>query len=104
MFRVLQESLMNVYRHAHAHKGTVRVWRDQDRVLLEVQDDGVGIPQRKLARFNRDGGGMGVGLTGIWERVSDAGGKAELLSGPKGTTVRICIPSEQVIIPSRQAA
>lgn len=94
LFRVLQESLMNIYRHAHARQGRVRVWREDNRVLLEIQDDGVGIRQDKLARFNRNGTGMGVGLTSLWERVSDVAGHAELISGATGTTVRISVPSE----------
>ena len=92
LFRVLQESLMNVYRHAHARLSSVQVWRDHDRVLLKVQDDGVGIPQDKVARFNRNGAGMGVGLTGIWERVRDVGGNARLTSSPQGTILQVSVP------------
>ena len=93
LFRIMQEGLMNLYRHAHASGGEVRVQRSPDNVVLEVKDNGIGIPREKLARFNRNGTGMGVGLTGMRERVRDLGGKFELTSGPEGTTVRVSVPT-----------
>jgi signal transduction histidine kinase len=92
LFRVLQECLINMHRHAHATAGWVRVMRDGESITLEVRDNGVGIPADKLARFNQSGAGMGVGLTGIWERVRDLGGRAELISAKNGTLIRISVP------------
>ena len=54
---------------------------------------GIGIPREKLARFNRDGAGMGVGLTGMREPVRDLGGQFELTSVNCGTLVRIAVPA-----------
>jgi signal transduction histidine kinase len=93
LFRVLQESLMNVYRHAHASSGQVRVDRQGSLIILEIKDNGVGIPAEKLVRFNRNGTGMGVGLTGMRERVRDLGGRFELSSSYQGTTVKISVPT-----------
>lgn len=95
LFRVLQEGLMNIYRHAHATSGQVRVQRSSETVLLEITDNGVGISKEKLARFNRNGTGMGVGLTGIRERISDLGGTFDLKSGTDGTALRISVPSSR---------
>lgn len=92
LFRVLQEALMNVYRHARASTGQVRVLRSANVVTLEIQDSGVGIAADKLARFNRDGTGMGVGLTGMRERVRDLGGSFEIRSSSSGTLVKISVP------------
>jgi signal transduction histidine kinase len=92
LFRVLQEALMNVYRHARATTGQVRVRRSANVVSLEIQDNGVGILSDKLARFNRNGTGMGVGLTGMRERVRDLSGCFELSSSSAGTLVRISVP------------
>jgi signal transduction histidine kinase len=91
LFRVMQEALLNVYRHAQATTGKVRVERSQNLLILEISDNGVGIPEEKLTRFNRDGTGMGVGLTGIRERVRDLGGSFELKSSPAGTEVRVSV-------------
>jgi signal transduction histidine kinase len=95
LFRVLQEALLNVHRHARATGGEVRVQRSANVVVLEVKDNGVGIPADKLARFNRNGTGMGVGLTGMRERVRDLGGRFELNSAPGGTLVRISVPTSR---------
>ena len=92
LFRVLQEALMNVYRHARASTGQVRVLRSANVVTLEIQDSGVGIAADKLARFNRDGTGMGVGLTGMRERVRDLAGSFEIRSSSGGTLVKISVP------------
>lgn len=93
LFRVLQESLMNIYRHARCTQGEVSLRRSGEAIVLEVSDNGRGIPRDKLTRFNRDGTGMGVGLTGMRERIRDLGGKFELTSGTNGTVVRITVPS-----------
>ena len=95
LFRVLQEALLNVHRHARASAGEVRVQRSANVVVLEVKDNGVGIPADKLARFNRNGTGMGVGLTGMRERVRDLGGRFELNTAPGGTLVRISVPTSR---------
>jgi signal transduction histidine kinase len=95
LFRVLQEALLNVHRHARAAAGEVRVQRSANVVVLEVKDNGVGIPADKLARFNRNGTGMGVGLTGMRERVRDLGGRFELNSAPGGTLVRVSVPASR---------
>ena len=92
LFRILQECLVNMHRHAHATLGCVKLGRAGENITLEVSDDGVGIPPEKLNRFNQTGAGMGVGLTGIWERVRDLGGAAELVSAAKGTLIRISVP------------
>ena len=62
LIRVLQEALMNIYRHAGATGGQVRVQRLKNVIVLEVEDNGIGVPPEKLARSNRNGTGMGVGL------------------------------------------
>lgn len=95
LFRILQESLTNIYRHARAKKGSVRISRSPECVSLEIEDNGVGIPRDKLTRFNRNGTGMGVGLTGMRERIRDLGGKFELETGRGGTLVRVSVPTSK---------
>jgi signal transduction histidine kinase len=95
LFRVLQESLMNVYRHARATAGEVRVQRNANVIELEITDNGVGIPAEKLIRFNRNGTGMGVGLTGMRERIRDLGGRFELSSSSRGTSVKVSVSTKR---------
>lgn len=92
LFRVLQECLINIYRHARASSAQVLACIDSDHVSLEIADNGIGMPAEKICAFNKDGSGMGVGLTSVWERVQDLGGCCEVLSLRVGTTIRISVP------------
>jgi len=92
LFRVLQECLINVYRHAKSTSARVSATISERMLTLRVQDYGVGIPREKVQSFNRDGTGMGVGLTGVWERVHDLGGHCALISSAAGTTAVISVP------------
>lgn len=64
LFRVLQESLTNVYRHSGAQSVDVRIVCRDAHVSLTVADDGRGIPEDVLARF-RGGAASGIGLAGM---------------------------------------
>jgi len=92
LFRILQEALINIHRHAHATAGSVKVSRLNGSLVLEISDNGIGVPPERFARFNQNGSGMGVGLTGTWERVRDLGGRVELSALKPGTVVRISVP------------
>lgn len=92
LFRVLQECLINVYRHAKSASARVSVTVSDNMLTLKVEDYGVGIPAEKVKAFNADGTGMGVGLTGVWERVHDLGGVCALTSSGAGTSVAISVP------------
>ncbi|HEX3741307.1 MAG TPA: histidine kinase [Terriglobales bacterium] len=87
-FRVLQESLANIYRHSASSVADVRTRRDSGEVILEVQDYGSGIPSHLLEQFKRAGTGSGVGLGGMRERMEDFGGRLEIVSSASGTLVR----------------
>jgi PAS domain S-box-containing protein len=86
LFRVAQEALMNVYRHAKARTATLRLQRRGNRVVLEVEDDGVGVPPdadiRKLA---------GVGVSGMQARMTQLGGDFALIPGAVGLKVRVSV-------------
>jgi two-component system NarL family sensor kinase len=92
LFRVLQESLTNVYRHSESRSADVRLRMVTDTVTLEVQDYGKGVPFELLEQFNRTGTGAGVGLAGMRERIEDLCGRLEISSGGKGTIVRASLP------------
>ena len=92
LFRVLQESLTNVHRHARARAVGVRLLCTERGAILEVQDDGKGIPQRVLRQFE-SGGAAGIGLAGMRERLVELGGALTIESSPKGARVRATLPT-----------
>jgi signal transduction histidine kinase len=92
LFRVLQESLTNVHRHSGASSARVRLRRDTGQLKLEVGDNGKGIPEERLRRFNTSAG-TGVGITGMRERVRELGGRLEIRSVKTGTTISVALPA-----------
>ena len=94
LFRVLQESLTNVHRHAKAQNVSVQVWCKDGEVMLEVADDGKGIPRRVLQRF-QGGGAAGIGLAGMRERLWELDGRLEVESSETGTRIRATVPMKQ---------
>lgn len=94
LFRVLQESLTNVHRHANASRVDVEVKCVEDEVLLAVRDNGKGISRTVLENFRARQAG-GIGLAGMRERLAELGGRLELESGPNGTQVRAILPAHE---------
>jgi PAS domain S-box-containing protein len=92
LFRVLQEALTNVHRHSNASAADIQILRDAEQVILQVRDNGGGIDQESLRRFNEVGGSLGLGLTGMRERVRELGGRLALESTTEGTSVTVTIP------------
>jgi PAS domain S-box-containing protein len=92
LYRVVQESLGNVYRHAHSSCAAVRLAREGDDLVLEIRDEGRGIP----AQFSTPELGLipgfGVGLPAMQERLRQIGGHLKIESTPHGTTVRVRVP------------
>jgi PAS domain S-box-containing protein len=92
VFRVLQECLTNVHRHSGSRVARVKIHPEDGSVILEVADSGHGVT-------SQDGADpvMGVGITGMRERVRELGGQFEISSTSEGTTVRAVLPiGEQI--------
>ena len=90
LFRVFQELLTNVVRHAQADTVQISLKEQDGKVCLKVIDDGVGIRQEQFADARS------LGLMGIQERVSIHNGSFEIAGSPeKGTTATIIIPIER---------
>lgn len=91
LFRIGQEAMNNVARHARASRARIELLVEGPVVKLTVADDGVGFdPQGALRRSSKEGG---VGLAGMQERVSMMGGTLEIVSGRgRGTEVRVAVP------------
>jgi signal transduction histidine kinase len=92
LFRILQETLTNVHRHSGASAAEVLVRQDAEEVILEIKDNGRGIPAEVLRHFRVTGAGTGVGIAGIRERVRELSGKLTLESDERGTLVRVAVP------------
>ena len=94
LFRIVQEALANVEKHAHARMVRMRLSFQGDSVVLKIQDDGRGFaPQRSKAGRGK---WRGIGLTNMRERALSSGGTCEVLSTPKkGTTISVRIPCPQ---------
>lgn len=83
LYRVAQEALTNVRRHARASRASVRLWRTPSGVALEVEDDGIGFDPAQPRP-----GSAGLGLAGMRERMALIGGTLLIRSSPgKGTKV-----------------
>ena len=86
LYRIVQEALTNVLKHASAARVTVRLSRDQDSVVLVVQDDGEGFEPGRVR-------GGGLGLVGMRERVALLGGRLVVESSEgAGTMLKIEVP------------
>ena len=91
VFRVVQEAINNIQRHAHADSGTVSLEFAKDRLLLQVKDDGVGFrsPDR-LAAFVSE---SKLGIMGMQQRILAVGGEMLMDSHPReGTRIWASIP------------
>lgn len=90
IFRVVQECLTNIHRHAKSKTACIRVTREKASVRIEVQDKGKGIPPERLGEIQTRGSGVGIG--GIRERLRQFHGEMKIESNSSGTTVSATIP------------
>ena len=87
LFRICQEALTNVTRHAGASAVSVRMQREGNTLVLEVQDNGKGIAEKDLLQRRS------FGLLGMRERATLEGGELQITGQPgKGTTVLVRLP------------
>ena len=87
LFRIFQETLTNVARHANATEVRVQLARDDGNLTLEVHDNGRGLGEEELSA------GGSLGILGMRERALLLGGEFNITGAPgKGTTVRVRVP------------
>jgi PAS domain S-box-containing protein len=91
LFRIVQESLTNIFRHAGSDTASVQIDARSGIVRLEVADNGKGIPEEIMATLNSSGGQLGVGIRGMRERVRQLGGWLQIGSRPTGTTIIVTL-------------
>ncbi len=89
LFRIFQEALNNILKHAKAKNAQVEIVKGHDHLELIISDDGVGISDKARNKPRS------FGLRGIHERVTYLGGTVKIAgSANKGTQIAICIPLE----------
>lgn len=87
VFRIFQESLTNIARHAHASRVTAKIEKHDDALWVEIADDGQGITAEELNEPGK------FGLLGMHERALLFGGEVSITGAPgRGTTVQIKVP------------
>ena len=92
LFRVVQEALANVAKHAKASEVDIALELTEQELVVTVKDDGVGAAPTDLNRPRSHG------LAGLRHRIQVLGGRLEVASAPnRGTTVRVWVPLDQVI-------
>lgn len=87
LYRVAQEALINVHKHASATHALVTYHRDPDRIVLMVEDDGIGIGGKNAQHV-----GSGVGIQGMRARLQQLGGVLTLSTLKHGTRLKAVIP------------
>jgi two-component sensor histidine kinase len=93
IYRIVQEALTNVSRHAEATQAIVRVSERDGVVTASVTDDGKGLPDASQLGPRGDGLQGGFGMSGMRERAELVGGELELVPAPQqGTTMRLSVP------------
>ena len=90
VFRIFQETLTNIVRHADATQVIIRLKEEGDKLVLEVQDNGRGVTGRELS------GTRSLGLIGMRERATMLDGEVNIIGRQgKGTTVGVRIPIQR---------
>jgi signal transduction histidine kinase len=94
LFRVAQEALTNVAKHARASKVGVTLSYMDDVALLDVRDDGIGFAPESATAGSRSRSGYGFGLKGMGQRLQRVGGRLEIESAPgAGAAISASVPA-----------
>jgi PAS domain S-box-containing protein len=89
IFRIIQESLTNVYRHSGSKEARVEIARQAEDVLVRIRDYGNGVPPEMGLGAAKS---LGVGISGMRERVKQFGGELAIYAAQPGTVVEARIP------------
>ena len=100
LFRIVQECLTNIHRHSGSKTATIRIVRNDGALVLEVGDEGRGMPAEKLSEIQSTG--SGVGIRGMRERVLQFSGRMNIESDGSGTRIEVTIPATKTVSRERR--
>ena len=90
IFRLVQESLTNIHRHAESKTASIRIDRESNQITLDVRDQGRGMSPERMAEIQS--GRSGVGIRGMRERLRQFEGTMNIESDSSGTRIFATIP------------
>ena len=93
IFRIVQESLTNIYRHADSEDARIELIQEHESVTIRIRDFGKGIPENNFGLAVAPG----VGISGMRERVKQLNGDIKIHRAEPGTLVQATIPTIDVI-------
>jgi signal transduction histidine kinase len=95
VFRIIQECLTNIHRHSGSPTAHVGIRNTDETVTVEVSDQGRGMRAQKAGHKAGSTALFGVGIMGMQERVKQLGGRMEIESSDKGTTVQVILRARE---------
>jgi signal transduction histidine kinase len=95
LFRIVQECLTNIHRHSGSKTASIRIVRGDGALVLEVRDEGRGMPAERLLEIQSRG--SGVGIRGMRERILQLSGTMSIESGGSGTRIHVVIPTPKTV-------
>jgi signal transduction histidine kinase len=99
LFRIVQECLTNIHRHSGSETASIRIVQDDQALVLEVRDEGKGMPAERLSEIQSRG--SGVGIRGMRERVLQLSGTMSIESGGSGTRIQVVTPCPETALRKR---
>ena len=92
LYRVVQEGLTNIHRHAKSDSAHIELTREIDKIILVVKDEGCGFPETAFDPSGDGAQSLGVGVRGMRERLRLLGGWLDVNSSESGTTLTGIVP------------
>jgi len=93
LYRVVQESLINIEKHAQASKVTIDLSIENKYLTLKITDDGIGFTRNRKNKPSDPAASFGIGLRNLTERIEYHCGQLEVCTSNKGTSIIAIIPS-----------
>lgn len=97
IFRIVQQSLANIYRHSGSLVAKITLRQDAELVTMRVRDEGHGMNAGVLKEFDSGSRLVGVGVAGMRERTRALKGRFQISSGLHGTTIDVAIPISETM-------